>query len=347
MEAPTPVTALIHAATMVNAGVYLLARFYPAFETVPGWRMTVMIVGLLSALLPGIMALAADDIKRVLAYSTVSQLGFMVYAVGTGSIFASQFHLLSHAIFKALLFLGAGAVITAVGTRQMPKMGGLGKKMPFVRAVFIIGAAGLVGLPLFNGFFSKDLILEGGLTNGPFWAYLVMLVCVGITALYSIRLVWMVFYGESHGSEPTHDGMPAMRVTLGLLAFGVLTSWLLAGGFGQMLARTLPFHGIETESTLEMFKEIFLAIPTWITLGIIALSVFIWVERKHLVKFTQAFKPVIAGGLGFEWINQQIVNLTQRTATALQRTQTGQLNWNIAGILAGLVIILIILVRGA
>ena len=132
MEAPTPVTALIHAATMVNAGVYLLARFYPAFEGVPGWRIAVTVVGLLSALLAGIMALAADDIKRVLAYSTVSQLGFMVYAVGTGSIFASQFHLLSHAIFKALLFLGAGAIITAVGTRDLHRMGGLGKKMPFV-----------------------------------------------------------------------------------------------------------------------------------------------------------------------------------------------------------------------
>jgi NADH-quinone oxidoreductase subunit L len=207
MEAPTPVTALIHAATMVNAGVYLLARFYPAFAGVPGWCTAVTVVGLLSALLAGIMALAADDIKRVLAYSTVSQLGFMVYAIGTGSIFASQLHLLSHAIFKALLFLGAGAVITAVGTRDMRSMGGLGKKMPFVRAVFLIGSLGLVGLPIANGFFSKDLILEGGLAHGPFWAYLVMLICVGITALYTLRLVSMVFYGKPHGSEPAHDGL--------------------------------------------------------------------------------------------------------------------------------------------
>ena len=347
MEAPTPVTALIHAATMVNAGVYLLARFYPAFENVPGWRMAVMVVGLLSALLAGIMALAADDIKRVLAYSTVSQLGFMVYAVGTGSIFASQFQLLSHAIFKALLFLGAGAVITAVGTRQMPSMGGLGKKMPFVRAVFIIGAAGLVGLPLTNGFFSKDLILEGGLANGPFWAYNIMLFCVGITALYSIRLVWMVFYGEPRGPEPAHDGLPAMRVSLSLLAFGTLTSWLLAGGFGQMLARTLPFHVIEAIGTLEMVRKIFLAPPTWITLGFIALSFAIWAVRKNLMKLTRVLKPAIGSGLGFEWVNQQIVNLTQRAASVLQRTQTGQLNWNVAGILSGLVITLLILVRGA
>ncbi len=254
MEAPTPVTALIHAATMVNAGVYLLARFYPAFAGVPGWRTTVTVVGLLSALLAGIMALAADDIKRVLAYSTVSQLGFMVYAVGTGSIFASQLHLLSHAIFKALLFLGAGAIITALGTRDLRRMGGLGKKMPFVRAVFIIGSLGLVGLPLANGFFSKDLILEGGLANGPLWAYIVMLLCVGITALYSLRLVWMVFYGDARGTEPAHDGLPAMRISLALLAFGTLTTWLLAGGLSAMLAGSLPFHEIETDGTLAMVK---------------------------------------------------------------------------------------------
>ena len=195
MEAPTPVTALIHAATMVNAGVYLLARFYPAFQSVPGWRMAVMIVGAASALLAGLMAVAADDIKRVLAYSTISQLGFMVYAIGSGAIFASQFHLLSHAIFKALLFLSAGALITSLGTRDLRQMGGLGKKMPFVRAVFVIGAFGLVGLPIANGFFSKDLILEGGLVGGPSWLYIVMLFSVGVTALYSLRLVWMIFAG--------------------------------------------------------------------------------------------------------------------------------------------------------
>ncbi|MCB9444171.1 MAG: NADH-quinone oxidoreductase subunit L, partial [Ardenticatenaceae bacterium] len=146
MEAPTPVSALIHAATMVNAGVYLLARFYPVFAAVPGWKTAVLTVGLLSALLAAVMALVATDLKRALAYSTISQLGYMVYAVGVGGIFASQFHLFSHAIFKALLFLGAGAVIHAVGTRDMRQMGGLGRSMPFVRVVFMIGALALAGL---------------------------------------------------------------------------------------------------------------------------------------------------------------------------------------------------------
>ncbi len=114
MEAPTPISALIHAATMVNAGVYLLARFYPAFEAVPDWRLAVIVVGAVTALMAALMAIVSNDLKRVLAHSTVSQLGYMVYAIGAGGVFASQFHLLSHAVFKALLFLSAGAVIHAV-----------------------------------------------------------------------------------------------------------------------------------------------------------------------------------------------------------------------------------------
>ncbi|HLO18059.1 MAG TPA: NADH-quinone oxidoreductase subunit L, partial [Anaerolineales bacterium] len=126
MEAPTPVSALIHAATMVNAGIYLLARFYPAFQSVPGWKTSVLLVGLISALIAALSALIATDLKRALAYSTVSQLGYMVYAIGAGGVFASQFHLLSHAVFKALLFLAAGSVIHSVGTRDMRRMGELG-----------------------------------------------------------------------------------------------------------------------------------------------------------------------------------------------------------------------------
>src|SRR5574338_1053400 len=156
---------------MVNAGVYLLARFYPMFAEVPMWRESVMVVGMITALMAALMALAANDLKRVLAYSTVSQLGYMVYAVGAGGIFASQFHLMSHSVFKALLFLGAGAVIHAAGTRDMRKMGGLGKQMPAVRAVFIIGALALAGLPILNGFWSKELILEAGMEGGPSWGY--------------------------------------------------------------------------------------------------------------------------------------------------------------------------------
>ena len=347
MEAPTPVTALIHAATMVNAGVYLLARFYPAFELIPGWSIAVMTVGVLSALLAGLMALFADDIKRVLAYSTISQLGYMFYAVGTGSVFASQFHLFSHAIFKALLFLSAGAVITSLDTRDLRKMGGLGKRMPFLRAMFVIGALGLVGLPIANGFFSKELILEGGLEAGPIIFYLIMLFSAGVTALYTVCLLYMIFWGEPRGGpQPTYDGQPAMRVSLIALAFGTLTTWLLAGSFNQMLASTLPFHHLEVELTIALVKQICLAPTTWIALGVIALGFIIWSVRERLTVFAQAFKPIAEAGFGFEALNRQIVNGVKRSATFVQTSQTGQLNWNIVGILAGLVIILLVVLRG-
>jgi NADH-quinone oxidoreductase subunit L len=174
-----------------------------------------------------------------------------------------------------------------------------------------------------------------------------MLVCIGITALYTLRLVWMVFYGSPRGAEPAHDGLPAMRVSLALLALGTLTTWLLAGGLSRMLAGTLPFHQIEAESTLGIVGKILSAPPTWIALGVIAVGFVLWIERAPLANLTQALKPAVTSGLGFEWVNQRIVDLTKRTASALQLTQTGQLNWNIAGILAGLVLILLILVRGA
>ena len=347
MEAPTPVTALIHAATMVNAGVYLLARFYPAFESVPGWRIAVMTVGVLSAFLAGLMALFADDIKRVLAHSTISQLGYMFYAVGTGDIFASQFHLFSHAIFKALLFLSAGAVITSLDTRDLRKMGGLGKRMPFLRAMFVVGALGLVGLPIANGFFSKELILEGGLEAGPIIFYLIMLFSAGVTALYTVRLLYMIFWGEPRGGpQPTHDGQPAMRVSLIALAFGTLTTWLLAGSFSQMLSNTLPFHHLEVESTITLVKQICLAPTTWIALGVIALGFIIWSVRTWFTVFAQAFKPIAEAGFGFDTLNRQIVYEVKRSATFMQTAQTGQLNWNVVGILAGLVAILLVVLRG-
>ena len=346
MEAPTPVTALIHAATMVNAGVYLLARFSPAFAQVPGWSLAVMIVGAASALLAGLMALVANDIKRVLAYSTISQLGYMFYAVGSGGIFASQLHLLSHALFKALLFLSAGAIITAVGTRDMTQMGGLRKRMPFVHAMFIIGSLGLVGLPIANGFLSKELVLEGGLSHGPFWLYLIMLFGVGITALYTIRLWTKVFLGESHGSMPVHDGQPAMRVSLTLLAFGTLTSWLLAGSFSQLLASTLPFHSLQAESTWTLIQHVVLSPSTWVALGVIALGFGFWFLRERFSRVTGMFKPLLENGFGFDALNRGIVRVTDQAAKFLQITQTGQLNWNVLGILAGLCLVLLILSGG-
>ncbi len=350
MEAPTPISALIHAATMVNAGVYLLARFYPAFCNVPGWKSAVIIVGVFSALLAAIMAVVATDLKRVLAYSTVSQLGYMVYAVGTGGIFASQFHLLSHSVFKALLFLGAGAVIHAVGTRDMREMGGLGKKMPVVRTVFVLGSLALAGLPIMNGFWSKELILESGLVGGPMWAYVTMLIVAGITAFYTFRCVWLVFYGEPRKELHVHETGNFMKTALIPLAALSLVTWLAAGPFSELLMKTLPHHEIEAVSTMFVVEEILKAPATWIALVVIALGLAAWWQRGKLEGLARSLKglgDIAANSFGFEAINHGVVDGVQSTAESLRVTQTGLLNWNIASILIGLIVVLVILVMGA
>jgi NADH-quinone oxidoreductase subunit L len=350
MEAPTPISALIHAATMVNAGVYLLARFYPAFVQVPGWALSVTIVGLVSALITAFMALTATDLKRALAYSTVSQLGYMVYAIGVGGFFASQFHLLSHAVFKALLFLAAGAVIHATGTRDMRRMGGLGKQMPFVRNVFILGALALAGLPILNGFWSKELILEVGLADGPILAYVGMLLGAGMTAFYTLRMTWLVFFGEARDSSlHVHDAGSAMKTSLGLLAAGTLTTWLLACPFSGLFHATLPFHSIDELSTLDLAKEIFSAPATYIALTVVCLGLGIfWMVRKQATAGKEArFDILSRESFGFDWLNRQITSITFKFATVLQETQTGKLNWNVVGILGALLVVLVFLLWSA
>ncbi|HLV43810.1 MAG: NADH-quinone oxidoreductase subunit L [Aggregatilineales bacterium] len=345
MEAPTPISALIHAATMVNAGVYLLARFYPAFEAVPGWTTAVVIVGALTALLAAIMAIVSNDLKEVLAYSTVSQLGYMVYGIGVGGVLAAQFHLLSHAVFKALLFLGAGAVIHAIGTRDIRKMGGLGKEMPLVRTVFIIGALALAGIPpIFNGFWSKDMILEAGAVGGPTWAYVVMLVVAGLTALYSFRMVWTVFYGERRSTTHVHDAPTAMRVALIPLALGTVTTWLLIGPFGRLYGETLPTHHLHIVDLGEMAAGALAQIA--IVLPVIALGLLAFWFRDRLSGITRNLGWLAAlarADFGFELANRAIVGATRGAASVIRGTQTGQLNWNAVGIVAGLALVLAVL----
>ncbi|MDD1751280.1 MAG: NADH-quinone oxidoreductase subunit L [Methanothrix sp.] len=355
MEAPTPISALIHAATMVNAGVYLLARFYPAFADVPVWREAVIVVGMLSAFLAAVMALVANDLKRVLAYSTVSQLGYMVFAVGAGGVFASQFHLMSHSIFKALLFLSAGAVIHSIGTRDMREMGGLGKQMPLVRAVFLIGALALMGIPVLNGFWSKELVLESGLTfgteHGMVWAYGVMVLVAGLTALYTARCLWMVFYGPRRSEQHVHDAGPAMRVALIPLAVGTLMSWLLADPFLRLLETVPSFHRLlgKAESGWELLLEVIKAPATLLALAVIGLGLLTWRVRKNFGWLSQGLKGIgkaAADGFGFEAINRGIVQGFQSGAETLRGTQTGMLSWNIVGLVAGFVIVLMVLILG-
>lgn len=352
MEAPTPISALIHAATMVNAGVYILARFYQAFKDVPGWSTSVITVGVITALLAAIMALVANDLKRVLAYSTVSQLGYMVYAIGSGGIYESQFHLLSHAVFKALLFLGAGAIIHTVGTRDMRQMGGLGKQMPLVRNVFIIGGLALAGIPILNGFWSKELILDAGLKGGPVWAYILMLVGAGLTALYTFRCIWMVFYGEPAQDRHVHDASPAMRVALIPLAIGALTTWLLAGPLFILLKGSIEESEASSSSglTVKILSEVLSTPLTLVALAVIGIGLLAWIYRKHLVgltKWLNGIKQAAINSFGFEAINRGIVGSVQETGEAFRITQTGLLNWNVFGILLALVLVLGFLVWGA
>lgn len=359
MEAPTPVSALIHAATMVNAGIYLLARFYPVFEPVPGWTAVVMAIGILSMLLAGVMALVANDLKRVLAYSTISQLGLMVAAVGMGAIVASQFHLLNHAVFKALLFLAAGAVIHLTGTRDLGRMGGLGNKMPYVRNAFIVGALALAGVPILNGFWSKELILEAGSTETAWVNLGLMLAGVGLTALYAMRVTWLVFFAPSrqtlaivppngHGREngeasEIHDAPRAMRIALGVLVVGAFTTWLLIGKLSELLALTLPYQHLDVLTVPEMVVEIFSAPLTYVALAVLALGFGVWWQRERLSSVSARLdwiRRLAEDSFGFEWVNTQVVRVAVQFASVLRRTQTGQLNWNAVGIVGGLIVVL-------
>jgi NADH-quinone oxidoreductase subunit L len=199
MEGPTPVSALIHAATMVTAGVYLIARTHPLFELAPTAADIGAAIGCATLLFAGTVALAVTDLKRVIAYSTISQIGYMVMGVSIAAYGAGLFHLMTHAFFKALLFMGAGSVIGAMaGIQDMDRMGGFRRAMPFTFVTFTVGALALAGFPLMSGFFSKDEIIAFELNRGGFYAVLGVLGYVGafLTAFYSFRMVFRVFYGD-------------------------------------------------------------------------------------------------------------------------------------------------------
>ncbi|HEV7663556.1 MAG TPA: NADH-quinone oxidoreductase subunit L [Chloroflexota bacterium] len=199
MEGPTPVSALIHAATMVAAGVYLVARTYPLFEASHGALTVVAVIGGFTAIFAATMGLASNDIKRVLAYSTVSQLGYMMLALGAGSLAAGMFHLFTHAFFKALLFLAAGSVIHAVGTNDIGEMGGLRKFMPRTYFTMAIGGLSLAGFPFFSGFWSKDDVLVATANGGGPLLLAFALITVFLTAFYTFRMFFLTFHGQFRG----------------------------------------------------------------------------------------------------------------------------------------------------
>jgi NADH-quinone oxidoreductase subunit L len=212
MEGPTPVSALIHAATMVTAGVYLIARCAPLWSSSASAQMLVGTIGGLTALLGAILGTAQWDIKRVLAYSTMSQIGYMIMGVGVGAYEGGIAHFFTHAFFKAQLFLGAGIVIHALGNEQdLRKMGGLWRRMPFAFWVMLTGVLTICGVPGFSGFFSKDQVIYGVLQHGHPWLYAVGVLTAGITAYYMFRLLFIAFLGEYRGDalSTEHAHAPA------------------------------------------------------------------------------------------------------------------------------------------
>jgi len=264
MEGPTPVSALIHAATMVTAGVYLIARMHPLFERAPAAQDVGAIIGATTLLVAGTIALAQTDIKRVIAYSTMSQIGYMIMGVSVGAYAAGLFHLMTHAFFKALLFMGAGSIIGAMGGEQsLQKMGGFRKALPFTYGCFLIGGLALSGIPPFSGFFSKDeILLVTGERGGWHWAlYVIGYIGALLTAIYTFRMIFRAFHGEPvaeareleaghlhHAEVPrnpatgeqedTDVGFPGpshviaeraipMRVAMGLLALGSIGAGLV------------------------------------------------------------------------------------------------------------------------
>jgi NADH-quinone oxidoreductase subunit L len=366
MEGPTPVSALIHAATMVTAGVYLLRRTIWLFALTPDVLTLIGWVGAFTALLAAVLACVQSDIKRVLAYSTVSQLGYMMAAMGAGYAAAGFLHLLTHGIFKALLFLGAGAVIHACGSNDIYRMGGLRRTMPQTAVVFLVGMLSLAGIPLFGGFFSKEEILGavwGGGLAAPFW---MLVVAAFLTAFYMFRVVFIAFWGDSHGAPAGHGAHAAHPHDAP--AVMTLPLWLLAAlsvGIGIFFVR----HHPEPEFTAPGWLT---ALAVAVAVGGIALAwltyqarvvsadvlarVFAPVRRAALARFwlDDLFEGLYRGALlGFSWLIgwvdrylvDGIVNLfsawTLTWGDRLRRIQSGLPQDYVYGLAVGLLLLLI------
>ena len=301
MEGPTPVSALIHAATMVTAGVYMVGRNAVLFSHAPETLAIVAVVGAATALMAGTIGLVQNDIKRVLAYSTVSQLGLMFLAMGVGAYAAGIFHLYTHAFFKALLFLGSGAVIHALaGEQDLRRMGGLRHELPLTYWTFVIGALAIAGVPGLAGFFSKDEILYRTFAGGHVLLWAVGMLTSLLTAVYMFRLVFLAFHGERAHAEPhaealndahgrLHDAPPAMALALIVLAVGSVAAGYVGlphalGGSNrieQFLAPSFTVgaeeHAVEASESLELGL---MGVSSLVALGGIGIAVFFFLRNR-------------------------------------------------------------------
>jgi NADH-quinone oxidoreductase subunit L len=243
MEGPTPVSALLHAATMVAAGVYLVVRVNPLFSAAPDTLTVMSWVGAFTAFFAATVAVVQTDIKRVLAYSTCSQLGYMVCALGAGSLMGGFFHLTMHAFFKALLFLAAGSVIHAVHSNELTDMGGLMRKMWLTGTSFVVGALALAGIPGLAGFFSKDLILEVVAQRGMWGQFTLLMAAAFLTALYMGRVLFLAFFGQTNPrARKAHEHGFSMGAPLALLSLLAVVAGWFGGGFAQLYGVPYTFH---------------------------------------------------------------------------------------------------------
>ena len=292
MEGPTPISALIHAATMVTAGIFMVARMSPLFELSQTALSVVLAVGAITAFFMALVALTQFDIKRVVAYSTLSQLGYMTVALGATAYSAAMFHLMTHAFFKAVLFLAAGSVIVALHHEQdLRRMGGLKKYMPWTYWTMLIGSISGAGIPGFAGFFSKDAIIEAvhrSSTPGAELAYLMVLVTVFITATYSFRLVFMAFHGKERfdPAHPPHESPTVITLPLVLLAIpSVLAGWFVGEMvYGDFFGSALPAAKGDYAGLWKFIAHGFVAAPFWLAVAGIATAWFLYLKRPDLPK---------------------------------------------------------------
>jgi NADH-quinone oxidoreductase subunit L len=375
MEGPTPVSALIHAATMVAAGVYLVARAFFIFSAVPQAMTFIAIIGAITAIFAASIAMAQNDIKRILAYSTLSQLGYMMMAMGVGAMTAGMFHLMTHAFFKSLLFLGAGSVIVAMHEEQdIWKMGNLYKKMPVTTWTFIIGALALCGIPPLSGFWSKDEILLAAYASGNLGLYILGSLVAFLTAFYMFRLIFVAFFGSnSYGEEKAHENSPVMTVPLIILAVaavlvGFVNSPLMHHAFGHFIKHPAgiqpePSTAIMISSTLIALAGIGLA---WLIYQKRLLShealrerfsgIYQLLKNKYYIDEIYArFGEVLVYGAAraMFWFDIQVVNglvngiafLTGKSGETLRYTEDGQVqsyaSYMMAGVLIAVVLALI------
>lgn len=328
MEGPTPISALIHAATMVTAGIFMVARMSPLFELSETALSFILIIGAVTALFMGLLGLVQNDIKRVIAYSTLSQLGYMTVALGASAYAAGIFHLLTHAFFKALLFLAAGSVIIALHHEQdMRRMGGLKKYMPITYWTSLIGSLALIGFPGLAGFFSKDAIIESvhaSTIPGSDFAYFAVLVGVFITALYSFRLFFLVFHGkerfDSHGHKPHESPRVVTGPLIALAIPSVLAGYFIGevvfgGFFGDAIFVMAPHDvlgelGAHYHGVWAFMLHGLQALPFWLAISGVAMAWYLYIYRPEIPGILKAklngLHHLLDNKYGFDDFNDKV-----------------------------------------